>query len=436
MKSMHLLKSAVIGGLLLTTVSANAQMVGSDVFLRGQYLEIGIGNLGYYGSGGNAPSGYHPHGFTNLGFVADPAMDGWTVGTPPYMGDYFLPGSPFEGWELQVNGKRALSYNNGPGTTFAYGGGMGACTGGNVSYTASGSTVSGVWQGLIDSIILTQTTSFDTLSLYFNVQITLTNTAYAPKNNIYYIRTLDPDNDETWPGGSFNTNNVIDHQVKDTTVVTATGLSSSAPTLSLGTTDTNATAVIYNSWPLSVYLGLDSIYNQTYTTGTYYTQGVNYPGDIAIGLLVYVPHLATVDSATDSLARTTGGAKRHPANSATFNYFYAFSPAAVDSAIVNANKTTPVTPPGTGLGVNNINAVNDVKVYPNPSKNIINIAGLDMSDNITMYDMMGRTVHNNWEINSRGINTFSMNNIAAGSYLIVVGDANGNIKARVPMRKL
>ena len=39
-----------------------------------------------------------------LGFVADYGRDGWTVGTPAFSGDYFTPGSPFEGWGVEFNG--------------------------------------------------------------------------------------------------------------------------------------------------------------------------------------------------------------------------------------------------------------------------------------------------------------------------------------------
>ncbi len=434
-----MLKSALLSSLLFTAFSANAQMVGTDVYLRGQYMEVGIGKMGYYGTNASTvPTGYHPKGGGGgLGFVADPVMDGWAVGSPAYMGDYFLPGSPYEAWELDVNGKRGQSYDP---TGFVYSGGMSTCTGSNISYTLSGSIVSSTWQGTVDSITVTQITSFDTNSLYFNVKIILTNTSYAPKNNIYYLRALDPDNDVAWPGGSFSTTNVIEHQVKDTTVVSALGKSCSFAYMALGTTDTNATAFIFRGIYYSVFAGLDSVYNQTYGppgTGAWYAQGTIMPGDIGIGLVIYIPHLATVDSATDSVARTTSYAKLHPANSATFNYFYAFSPAAVDSAIVASHKIdTVVPPPVSTLGIRNVNNASEVKVYPNPSKNVINITGLNSNDHISVYDMMGRPANQNWTVNSQGLNTFSMNNIATGAYIIVVQDANGDIKARVPVRKL
>src|ERR1022692_575080 len=99
---------------------AHGQLVNCNVFLQGSYLEVGININGAYGTSTDAPSGYHPRpdggglnntctgicgGSTNvLGFVADPAEDGWTVGSPAYCGDYFLPGYPQEGWSIEVGG--------------------------------------------------------------------------------------------------------------------------------------------------------------------------------------------------------------------------------------------------------------------------------------------------------------------------------------------
>jgi hypothetical protein len=90
--------------------SVYAQVLGTNIFLHGRYVEVGVGKLGYYGSDSVAPAGYHAHCATCtvpncIGFAADPAMDGWATGTPPMMGDYFAPGSPYEGWKLQLGTK-------------------------------------------------------------------------------------------------------------------------------------------------------------------------------------------------------------------------------------------------------------------------------------------------------------------------------------------
>lgn len=171
------------------------QMVGSDIFIKGDYVEIGVGSGGWYGTGGNAPTGYHPRtpGPT-LGFVADPDKDGWTVGYPNYCGDYFVPGYPQEGWDIQVGKDWAQAWL---GTGI-----VGGITGSNISYTSSGSDFKAVWLGSYKGIAIRQTTILKKDKVYFLIKVTLKNTTSADIDDIYYDRTLDPDNASTmYPGG-------------------------------------------------------------------------------------------------------------------------------------------------------------------------------------------------------------------------------------------
>ncbi len=444
MNKLYALKSSLIGCALLGAVTANAQMVGADVFLKGHYVEVGIGNLGFYGSAGTAPAGYHPHlvGSTSpLGFVADPNMTGWDTSTVSpithYMGDYFLPGAPVEGWELQFDSTRCHAYNSGGTTAFTCSDPSlsSVATGSNTSYTTSGSQVIGTWNGIVDSIGVTQVTTLDTNDFYFTVKVTLTNMSSAPIDNIYYIRTLDPDNDETWPGGNFSTNNQITYQMPDTmhaSVVTATGVSTPTSIMALGTADSNSTAIVYTTWPIDIHQDLSSLYSHSYTTGAWYDT-TNHYGDYAVGIVIKVPHLASVDSSADSVARTTSTTTMHPANTASFTYFYAFTASAIDSAIAATSPYSSVTAPR--LTVTNVNAVADINVYPNPSKNVLNVTGLNTTDNLVLYDMMGRTVAQNWTVSAHSINSFSVSNLQIGAYILVVTDANGNVRSRIPVQK-
>jgi len=92
--------------------SSEAQIIGGDAFLQGNVLEVGVATNGAFGSNGDAPAGYHPrpnNGSNQIGFVADRDQDGFTVGVPPFDGDYFLPGRPEEAWGVSVG---ADNYNN------------------------------------------------------------------------------------------------------------------------------------------------------------------------------------------------------------------------------------------------------------------------------------------------------------------------------------
>ena len=76
-----------------------------------------------------------------------------------------------------------------------------------------------------------------------------------------------------------------------------------------------------------------------------------------------------------------------------------------------------------------------ISVYPNPSKYAINITGLDINDNVILYDMMGRQQNQKWVAATTGTNSFQYSNLPAGGYILVIADANGDTKARIPIMK-
>ena len=295
-----------------------AQIVGTDVFLQGQYLEIGEQGNGSFGAN-TSPTGYHPHLFgttwstgSSLAEVYDYGHDGWSTGTPAFMGDYTYPGSPFEGWEIQLNGGQAQGFQY-VGTSFATAGGASVASSGIVSYSAAGGRKVSVWKGNVScggqSLFLNQETRVDNLSSWVTVTTKFYNTTSTACTGVYYLRSCDPDNDESWAGGSFTTNNMINYQIPnlDNRVeVTATGQSSTLPPLSLCTKDCRAVAFIYNAWWLSVSVDLGTCWSKTYG-GAYYDVGTNHPGDIAIGLVYNIGTIRAGDSAVVSYSYVFNG---------------------------------------------------------------------------------------------------------------------------------
>ena len=419
-------------------LQASAQMDSCNVFLQGNHVEIGISPVGSYGSSVGAPAGYHGNvtdgsaynstcghsstGSDHVGFVADIDMDGWSTGTPNFFGDYFLPGSPYEGWELAIGGSVVKAVNT--DSTFT---GTLSASGSNISYSNVGGVITATWQGMIDSVQLTQVTTIDSGSLYFTTKVTLTNLSVSPVNDIYYFRSLDPDNEEVQTS-TFTTANTIVHQSADTTVVTAAGTTYTNDILGLGTTDSNAHCLIYGEWPLSDSTQLSSLYNQTYSgVATLYAQGASDTLDYAIGLVFSIPHLATVDSAADSVGRTTASAGMHPANSATITLFYSFGQVGLDSAISALSKHA-----SSSLAIKNVNETT-INVYPNPAGNFINVSGLNPGDQLSLTDMMGRS----YPLPGNGSSRYSTGNVVPGNYILVVADASGNVRSRnnVQIRK-
>ncbi len=321
-----------------------AQLVGDNMYLQGRWLEIGLAPNGAMGATRNAPAGYHPRPGTTLFTVYDPLTctsanpasalasvydwghDGWTVGTPTYMGDYTLPGSPWEGWAIQINSVTNFAYFTNYQSTAAVGcngytGSGGAVTtattGAFTSYSSTGGALIGNWSGSSGSGALSIRKEYrvDTLGSNLVVTAVFKNTTAAALTGVYYMRSLDPDNSETWTGGSFSTNNTIDYQndFYHRVLVSATGTGTAAATgtpatkLGLGTKDCRAKCLIYTSWPLSTSANLATIWAGTSGSLGTATYNNTLNGDYALGLVYNLGTIAPFDSTVISYAYIYNG---------------------------------------------------------------------------------------------------------------------------------
>jgi hypothetical protein len=336
----------ILISLVFCAFPSHAQLDSCNVFLKGNYIEVGINWTGAYGSSIPAPSGYHPKGASSernssicgatcpgtancLGFVADPDKDGWTIGSPyPYYGDYFMPGNPMEGWSIMADGNQVNAWNlNSCDPEFDAG-----LSGQNISYSSYGRVRSGKWQGAFDSLQITQITSLDTNNVFFTTTVSLKNTGHLSRHNIYYVRTLDPDNTQP-ETGQFATINTIAYQLpnpRNLTLVSAVGLdtdNSRLPNsyLGLGTFDCRAKCFIiklHTGLSLAPSFGtIDSLFNGFGGLGD--TVDYLYSGgdsaDVGMGLVYKLGDLA-------------------PGTSATFSFVYILRFGDIDSAI---NTTKP-----------------------------------------------------------------------------------------------
>lgn len=310
---------------LAVSTWCNAQLVPPSVFLQGGFVEVGVAQNGSFGAG-PVPGTYHPRASTfgagsNIAIVYDFGHDGWTVGTPAFYGDYIFPGTPFEGWSVQVAGNRSDAFYSSGAASFA---GPGGLTGSNVSYystPASGtcgfppdpSAVHGEWRGSMTSggggLQIRQTTSVDTAASWVLVTTVFTNAGATTLPGLYYHRTCDPDNDVTL-SSSYTTVNTITHQndAAHRVMVGSYGYTLHHDAyLALATKDCRAKCLIYQSWPPPAGPGnnLDLIWAGTPTAmgTTYYGLGqTTVNQDIAIGLVYNLGDLAPGDSAMISYA--------------------------------------------------------------------------------------------------------------------------------------
>ena len=323
MNSRFVFLSIVFLILLSGTRVSHAQMIGDQIFLQGRYVEVGVAPNGALGSTRLPPAGFHTRSPTfnfydpglgaftgasnqRLMMVYDAGFDGWTTGTPTFFGDYSMPGSPYEGWGIQVNGAHSeaqAQYYQGVTTGFN---GTAGLTGTNTTYTNSAGQMTGVWQGTAGALQITQTTVLDTLASWVKMRVKLRNTGATPLVGVHYVRETDPDNDQTAPGGSFVTSNVINYQndYLHRVMVTATGTLYTTQTLSLSAKDCRAKAFIHNGWPMATTTNLATLW----ASGS---PGFNFVGpvtaDVAIGLVYNLGTIAAGDSTELSYAYVFNG---------------------------------------------------------------------------------------------------------------------------------
>lgn len=416
-------------GLILLQVSSTAvqaQLKDCNAFIKGRYVEVGVNFDGTYGSSVPPPTGYHPNTLIKskntgpgcildttkqmLGFVSDPEMDGWTVsspGMPPYMGDYFAPGAPYESWGIMSDDLSNVRVCFDPGTYV---------TGANVRYRTAGSKVGTEWEGIYDSLQITQRSILDTNNTYFVLRVKIKNLAKRKRGNIYYMRNLDPDNDVLWPSGGFPTDNRIEHQIPNASnlaVVSATGRAYPAAIdyCAMGTKDARAKAFINYIWPL--HERIDSIYNEKAASiGYLYDSLTVIPNsDIAIGLAFKIDSLPAYDSTFLLIAYMFRGKDIGTAT---------------DDDGLFPDERAPSSVSENGLPSNNI------RISPNPFHSELKVSGLAAGDQVSLFDLQGKKIesipaHDKGELDTKAV--------APGMYLIQVYDKNGSLIQRQLVQK-
>ena len=180
---------------LIANINSNKFQASLDIsqgnaFLYGDNIEVGISPDGAFGSRVVSPAGKFQGRI--LGYISDPSEDGFQHS---YHGDFFIHGYPEEGWAITVNG---TNYNNNR----------------NIQYTAASKTVPGslgnfqtttttrkvTWEGSIEGLNITQNFRIYASGLSVIIDVELENTTTETMHDVYYMRTVDPDN-------NFKTNN-------------------------------------------------------------------------------------------------------------------------------------------------------------------------------------------------------------------------------------
>lgn len=198
--------------LCLFSSKISAQIEGANAFLMSPGLEIGIHNDGYEGSSVLPTFPNHYRGFSGrLGFLANPQNDGWVN----YDGDFFMPGAPQNVFGIEVDG---VTYRNSSalGSTIP--------SSGLSNYQLIDKCKLVDWDGSVGGIDIHMTYKLDSTDHYYTVLVTLTNTTAVDKNDVYFYKSLDPDNNQDISWGFATLNTIVDQPTPECprALVTAT----------------------------------------------------------------------------------------------------------------------------------------------------------------------------------------------------------------------
>ena len=222
---------------------AHSATVGGEVFLGGNYIELGLHQLGSFGTSGSIPAGFigTSDGGSRLGMSND--ADGFGVGLNLAI-DYFLPGTPAETWTVGYT----LSSTQYKGTN----GGLISWTdipGFSVSNTSSGTNLSATGTGTFNGVLrVDMSISFGESDPFYKTTVTLTNDGGSTLDSVRYMRSFDPDNTVYYVGGGgdYATINSIEntYAVDGKAVVKATSLAGDAYAVASGS---QASVLFYSS---------------------------------------------------------------------------------------------------------------------------------------------------------------------------------------------
>ncbi len=209
------MKKLIALSLIVIPALANAQMVGSDAYIQGTYMELGIrGTGGFEGvdmTVSPTPAGMHPRASSSslFGILGNPQKNGWSGSA--YDGDFFTPGSPENGWGFEIGDSGSEAAGTIAGNNCSA---LNQISGVITSWSHVGSYYSVDWEGNAstgaDLHFKINYLMHDT-ALFYTTNISVTNTSLSTIPKFYFYKNFDPDNNLDL-GGGFATENTVVRQ--------------------------------------------------------------------------------------------------------------------------------------------------------------------------------------------------------------------------------
>ena len=190
----------------------SATNTAGDVFLGGNYIEVGISKSGSYGTSAPAPAEFKSHALSQysyaLGLIAD--GDGWDVGNPPTSGDFFLPGTPYEGYKFHyiMNGT-SYTYSISERTDATWDGKYFTAPSVVDESDIDNNKLKAVFSVVTkEKVKLELTIEFGVDDVYYSTLVNVINMSDNEITDVIFTRDLDPDNDKDL-NGTYDTYNKV-----------------------------------------------------------------------------------------------------------------------------------------------------------------------------------------------------------------------------------
>jgi len=359
-----------------------SQLSGGNAYLIGEHIEIGVDANGMEGTddlvGTNSRGGTCPTSY--FGFVSDAENDSWTN----YSGDYFTPGVPENGFGLDLNG---LEYGN---NATACGGELYQIPGALVAYNETEDSITVDWSGIVAGVGVDIRYELQKDLYYFTTKVSLENLTGTTMSNLYYYRTMDPDNNQTIGWGYVTDNKIISQSgfSNDTVIVRATQVNAWESWVQF--------EAVGSQWR-GYHGGFSNRDGSEMWSGLGFSviEGSETTADAAIGLSYRIPTLAS------------GAVEEFQ-----FNVRFA------------EDTLTPEEPdPGIGFGEY---SQEDLEVYPNPSSGVFTIQLAGAYDFIVS-DGSGRIVSQGF---AEDQNQLNLRHLSPGMYFLKVRQNGGKFRIK------